>query len=127
MCVGDWRLGRLMSIQVTPWSTAGGSGLTYPANMQRVGIMIACIEFDPTTPNGVKIQVDGNNFTAIGPGQNLFSCNLANNGLLSTHAFKIATIGVGSSGSTIEWFLPESYLAACLKSFESEYAKYLQP
>lgn len=126
MCVSDWRLGRLITFQQTLWDDGSSKGQTYLPNMQRVGILFGSVDGDLTLPAYSKIQIDGVDHTEVGTGHPDVFYTLEKHGLLVTRKFTISPIATGSKGSVIEFFLPEAYIAACIKSFDNEYAQYLQ-
>jgi hypothetical protein len=110
MCMGDWRLGRLIRHQVTAWSTGAGTGLTILPNQQRVGISITIATLSVTTATVVLSidQIAANLMSNNVPFRHL---TLLDYGQLPTRRFDVAA-GVGTaSGVWIEYFAQEDMLA----------------
>lgn len=144
MCVGDWRLGRLIRIQQTNWNTTGSVALSLAANPQRVGVMCALrqnpvqtisistsgfnglvdyTESGALTPNfAVTMTVDSKALCVLTPYNPMQFMTLATHGDISTRAMGITLLGsTNAVGTWTEFFLPEDVLRTALESLRSEY------
>jgi hypothetical protein len=121
MCINDWRAGRLVRHTITTGDLSVAA-ITIPANQQRVGLF-----FSPTTTltaaGIVGIAVDGIATFIISGFAPLLHLSLDRHGDLPTRKFTVSSIASVSGFAVVEFFMPESYLAAGLEQFVSEYAR----
>lgn len=121
MCIGDWRLGRLISRKVSAWNTATAATLTFEQNPQRVGIEFHARNADAATSEAAKVSIDGVDGFIVASANSPVIFSFAKNGSVSTAKFVIsAQSGINLTGIVIEHFMPESYLAAGLAEFMSK-------
>ena len=146
MCVGDWRLGRLIKPVITRFNTLGSVNIAYPPNPCRVGITLAqglgaaflsgLSESGGPLPAAVsisgelddayafKVLIDSNDGIIITSLALPWHITLATHGALPTRRFSIASVLQDVNGLVIEYFLPEDVLSAALESFKTDYGKY---
>lgn len=121
MCIGDWRLGRLIRAVEGPIVTFGVGLLTINPSMQRVGLTFALAGTGTTVAPLATVSVNGLAFMSLDNGFPYVHFTMATHGDLVTKQWGFQVIGATAYGYYIEYFLPENYLSAALKSFESEY------
>lgn len=119
MCVNDWRIGRLMSLQSTFYSSLAGTGLTYKPSRQRVGLIIKQ-SILWTATQGCSITFTDGSIVSMTAYQSELRLSLASDGPIVQLGFTIASIVGFAVGTVYETTLPESYLAASLEQFKSE-------
>lgn len=123
MCMMDWRIGRLIRNDVLP-QTIATTSVSYPPNRQRVGLLFAMFGGDLTAPAAARIQFDNGAAVAVGTQSQLtLLLSIADYGSLIQLGFSITNESTESNIFVSEMTLPESYLAAGLEQFESEYAR----
>lgn len=120
MCVNDWRIGRLMSVQSTFYSSLAGTGLTYKPSRQRIGLIIKQ-SILWTATQGCTITFTDGSVISLTAYQSEFRLSLANDGPIVQLGFTIAAILGFATGTVYETTLPEDYLAAGLDQFKSDY------
>lgn len=121
MCIGDWRLGRILTSVPRIVSIANGGTFTLPPSEQRVGVMFI--------PDSAVLQGSAQNILSNGvivgtmglvPIAVIFT--LKDNGDLPTRQFEIVNAVAGAvTWGVTEWFLPEDVLQSGLESWQSEY------
>lgn len=121
MCVGDWRLGRLIRSQGTDFSTSVASQLTFQRNAQRVAVMIAIDPLFAMSTGVTELTFDNLAVVTVNFYNPMSIISLQTHGDLPTHKFTIAASEDVVTGTITEFFMPEHYLAAALKQFESDY------
>lgn len=122
MCVGDWRLGRLIRSQVTSVAHASVSSLIALPNKDRVGILLGYSSGTISVNNSVAISVNDTLAFMIGGGKPVLMLSMRDHGDLVCQKFSAAMIGASTGQvSFTEFFLPESYLAAGLAEFNRTY------
>lgn len=148
MCIGDWRIGRLITTQMTRFNTAGASKTTYNQNRQRVGFGVyidigidisinanesggplpaaVTIAGDLTDLTGLKISVNGNAGIRVNYMKPEWMITLETHGSLPMQKFVLTADQNDITGLVIEYFMPEEYLSACLEQFQSEYKPWLK-
>jgi hypothetical protein len=121
MCLGDWRLGRMIRSYRTK-NGINATPVTYNKNAQRVGIQFSADATDiqlaayDLTINGFNIWSSSNQIST----SPIFT--LVNAGELPTLEWVITVVGGNlMTISVVEWFLPESVLQTALESIQSEY------
>lgn len=148
MCIGDWRLGRLIKTIITPFDTTAGLNCIILPSRQRVGLTImggsgvelaltfsegggplpAAVaglgNLDENFPIGLLIDgVDGAYLTAF---SGYFHITMATHGELPTKRFVLNTEIQPARGLHIQYTMPEEYLAAALESFKQEYKPWIK-
>lgn len=120
MCMGDWRLGRLMSIRQRSFAPIAGQE-TFPASRQRVGILLSGESGDDTTV--VKVQFGLGTVMSWCPLQTgPFMFSLDRHGPVIQKEWIIVTSGADLDSITVwEYFLPEEVLSAGIEQFYSAY------
>jgi hypothetical protein len=125
MCIGDWRLGRLIASEYTV--VAPGTSRTFSANQSRVGIhFIASFASltNMTTGSWVEsgtITVDGNGVIRLVSVAPSVKFTLDSDGNTPTKSFVVNAGGMAITGIlVIEYFLSEKILS---EQLESLYAK----
>lgn len=122
MCIGDWRLGRLVRIKSVTFDPTGPRP-TFTANKQRVGIMFTGEVSTPLT-QFVVLQLGSSNFLTFDPsscGPVLFT--LEKHGELPTLEWTVNGNSTVDTVSVTEFFLPENVLSAGIEEFYSKYPK----
>lgn len=122
MCVGDWRLGRLVRSVVSNQSISAGVNAVLAANRQRVGVLVsmggsATIAATMTT----RIQVDGLDVCFLGSGQLSRLFTVQESGDLPTKQFTIVRGNIDFTACFVEFFLPEEVLSAGIEQFRSQF------
>ena len=124
MCIGDWRLGKLVTVRVANTTLSIGATLDIPANPNRVGLMLAGTQ--ASTTSAVKISTDGVFFDSMKSGEFLRLYTLQTHGLLPTLAIRVT--GAAASAAEVgvtEFFMPAEYIQTALESYRSEYGQFL--
>lgn len=118
MCIGDWRLGRLIRSEAKTFTPGIGGIVTLGRNMQRVGLLVSSQSVLNITTQNIQIAVDGIivGLLTLGEHQRLYT--FLEHGDLSTRSWTITTPVAANVVSTVEFFLPEKYIAAALEEFE---------
>jgi len=122
MCINDWRAGRLITSQFNSFDISAVATTIRP-NRQRVGIIISAAEA-LTGADIVPITIGGILVDALGAfNVSRIKWTLDSDGDVPTRQFVIGPgAGVALVG-VIQLFMPESYLAAGVDQFISEYAR----
>lgn len=118
----DWRIGRLIRPNFIV-ALSGPAGFTIPQNRQRVGLIISSSTSDQIQGETITLAFGGNIFF-------LQNCTMAKPTVLSVTEYgsiieqQLDASQAGNNATTFitELTLPESYLAAGLEQFESEYS-----
>ena len=121
MCIGDWRLGRLIRSEISFFNISSGINITKQRNPQRVGLTVGVIEAPFANTAFIQLMVDDIDFTILPFNRPIFHCTLQTHGDLPTRKFDV---GMGSSvvqGAWIEYFMPEEYIQAALEDFRRQY------
>ena len=122
MCVGDWRLGRLIRSQVTSVAHVSIASLIALPNKDRVGILLGYSSTTAAVNNAIAISVNDVTAFMIGCGKPTLMLSMRDHGDLVCQKFTAALIGASTGQiSFTEFFLPESYLAAGLAEFNRTY------
>lgn len=118
MCIGDWRLGRL--IRTNAYTQTPGIGGTYTvrANPQRVGLTIQSFQTNTVIGQSLSIAVDNVTVLFLPPTSTIFHCTFLSHGDLPTRKFDITTPGTATVIGIIEYTLPEEFIAAALDEFK---------
>ena len=122
MCIGDWRLGRLITTQATPFDVAAGTGLSYGANSNRIGYMISVRVATPSVNTSVLGTFSDGTIMTLGQGEPNQLVTLEKHGRLPTYALVLSLHTALAVGTVTEFFMPAEYLAAALESFRSQYS-----
>ena len=110
MCVGDYRLGRLVRIQIFDEVITSPNEVLFPANMNRVGVSIFAPDSSSVQINWDVIISGTRGFLMLTTMEPLHF-TLLTHGDLPTKSFVVfASIG-DTQIQVIEYFLPESVLA----------------
>lgn len=118
MCVGDWRLGRLIRSVGTSYNLAAAATFTVKPSLQRVGFLIHDVNAGTLTfPDGQQMQ--------FGSFANWVDLSILRHGDLVTKQIIITAGGSGLGQGFTEFFMPEDYLTAALEAFKHEYKQYL--
>lgn len=117
----DWRVGRLVRSVITTANVLGDD-IDLRANQQRVALIVSCQAVDLVVNNDtIRIDVDTktiiSQFASFGP----IYLSITSHGDLVTRAINVGTILGSIALSVTELLMPEDYLAAGLKEFESQY------
>lgn len=148
MCIGDWRLGRLISMNQKAFALTFGSSLILNPNRQRVGVGVYLDQeldtgFNITTTGGplpaqtignaalqdfntLDVAIDGFVGVMLSCFSPRFECNLLTHGPLPMHKFTLTVPQNDVVGMVVEYFLPEEYLTAATESFKQEYQPWLK-
>jgi hypothetical protein len=121
MCMGDWRLGRLIRHQITAWDTAAGTGLIIMPSLQRVGLSISLSTFATAVTNSVTISIDGIVSGQMSQAVPFRHIDMLHFGDLPTRKFSVAGLSGNAAGVWIEYFAPEPALAIPLESILKGY------
>lgn len=120
MCIGDWRLGRLIRHEWVTFDPAVGNR-TFPANKQRVGIGFSGQTSSNLTQN-ISLQWDFSLTVMFLPeiaGMLLFT--LETHGDLPTREWIVRQDSNVDLVTVTQFFLPENVLAAGIEEFYSKY------
>lgn len=122
MCLGDWRIGGLITTQITPFSLTTGN-VQIAANPNRIGIAFRMSQW--TTPGVSQVNCDGAawaNLAGSGYANDIF-ITLEQHGNLVRRRFAVTNAGGALSGSITEYFLPMEVIAAGIEEFRRQYLK----
>ena len=120
MCIGDWRLGRLIRSKITTANLTTGMSISIPADHNRVGVIAGIGNQQSLLSTYARLSVDGTVIFFLGNGIPAATFTLATHGELPTRAFSIVSIGATTIASFVEFFMPEEYLAAGLEEYKRE-------
>ena len=126
MCVGDWRLGRFITHQVTQVASSAAAITNLGSNPQRVGLMVSMQVASYNTGNVVQIQQNSITIWELnGSNPNAFF-TLDSHGVMLNHAWAIRQPVGGNPIGVTEFFLTEDILASAAAQFQSEYSEWLK-
>ena len=119
MCVGDWRIGRLIRSNINYLAAAASATVSVPASMQRVGIEFANGTFASNDLAAVHISTGGSILYYMSNGVGRIRLTMKDDGDMPTRAWTI-TNGSTSSGNIaiVEYFLPEEVIQAGIEEFK---------
>lgn len=118
MCVGDWRLGRLMRSQTTVQTPGIAGNATLPRNPQRVGLMIGVQSTLAIAAQQPVVSVAGVVVLWMRAGENHAMFTMLEHGDLTTRDWSVLTPAAATPISFTEFFLPEEVIAAALEEFK---------
>jgi len=123
MCLGDWRLGRVIRHQITNFTNTVATYQICAANNQRVAVNIAAVGVNFPTTYFVDVQIDSLMVFHLTGTVNFVHFDITQYGDLPTKSINIiSTLSVGSI-AVIEWFLPEDVLSAGIEEFMRQLGK----
>lgn len=118
MCIGDWRLGRLVRSSAQAFDIATGVGLTLKPSQQRVGIWFSTDETPIASLVAWKLLfTNGSILSGMYPTGHVL-VTLENSGDLCTKGVTVSSQDGNFKGTFTEFFMPEKYLTAALEEFE---------
>jgi hypothetical protein len=119
MCIGDWRLGRLIPLKITTRDLTAGGPLAIAADTNRVGIIFSTGFTTGTGTNLADIAINGSLMFSLALNTRILELNLAQHGRVPMQAFTV-TVGATANATVcvIEQFMPEEFLAAGLDEFK---------
>ena len=120
MCIGDWRLGRLIRSKITTANLTTGLSISIPADRNRVGVIAGMGNQQALLTGYTRLLVDGTVIFFLGNGTPSATFTLATHGELPTRAFSILSVGATTIASFVEFFMPEEYLSAGLEEYIRE-------
>lgn len=123
MCVGDWRLGRLIRTQFTRVSLAGFALTNIQANPQRVGIFIGDVTTTAAASTPSALDFGGTTMFSFCGESGPLLITMATHGDLSTRAFSVRAGSIGLACTFAEFILPEEVIAQALEDVMGNYAK----
>jgi len=120
MCISDWRLGGLITSQMTPFNLTTGN-VQIAANPNRIGLDITCSQW--TTPAVSQLNCESTTFRNIaGSGYvNDIELRLERHGNMVRRRFTVTNAGGSLTGMIVEYFLPVEIIAAGIDEFMREY------
>lgn len=121
MCVGDWRLGRLVRSVHSTWIISGSGNLVLPANPQRVALSVSLTTAHASALTWANLAVGSTPLTVIPLNDSHFHITLLTHGDLVTKSFTISQGSNASTGSWVEYLLPEGMLTEALETFRRQY------
>jgi hypothetical protein len=126
MCIGDWRLGRLVRSHGREIVIPNGSTISIKPDQTRVGLLLSAPVAEIALGGSCDIMVAG---VSVGTLQSIFASlyfSMALHGDLLTKQFDLTAVGADEDVGITEWTMPEEYLTAALESFQSEYSQWLK-
>ena len=122
MCLGDWRLGKLIRATTFTGSIASNGTLTINADPCRVGIHFGGNSVNQPSAGLVQFAVDGVFFAQPDQAQLSETITLANHGDLPTRQWTITNkTGATYTYSYTTLILPEDYIRQAMDQLKSEY------
>jgi hypothetical protein len=126
MCVGDYRLGRLIRSVVRSVNTSATASTTILASPQRVGIIFGISENAFINTRSVGITVDGFDGFHISGNHPYLAFNMLEHGDLPTRKFVVSSLGSTAIFICVEQFLPEEALNIPLEDILRSYNSWNQ-
>lgn len=127
MCISDWRLGRLIRKQITPFGLAAAGTASVGASRQRVGLMICAFGSAAGANTGGQITTSGTVVGLVGNATPIIQFTLDQNGDFCQEPFTVtATAATTLTGCFVEMFLPEDVITAGIEQFYSEFAQWVK-
>jgi len=120
MCIGDWRLGRLIRRKITTANLTTGLSISIPEDRQRVGVIAGIGSQQALLTSYARVLVDGTVILFLGNGVSSATFTLVTHGELPTRPFSIVSVGATTIASFVEFFMPEEYLSAGLEEYIRE-------
>lgn len=117
MCLGDWRLGRLIRSYTHVHTLATTESTSIGANPQRVGLIFGAFIPPSILGANLRISVDGIGMTALTNGTTTVKFTLANDGDLSTRSWTVLCNGATTAIGITELTMPEQYINAGIQEF----------
>ena len=121
MCVGDWRLGRLIRSQTFDWDTNVLSPQPIAANPNRVGLSVSGHTLSSTVTAGHRLRSEGKVIRYLLATTSFYHLSLWEHGDIVTKAFDIAVSTTVAVGTWTEYWLPEEVLQAGIEEFKRTY------
>jgi hypothetical protein len=120
MCLSDWRLGGLITSQISTFSMTTGN-FQISANPNRIGLAIRAATW--VTPAISQITCEGLTFASLaGSGYvNDIFLTLQEHGNMVRKRFAVTSAAGSLTGSVTEYFLPVEIVAAGIEEFMREY------
>lgn len=123
MCLGDWRLGRVIRHQITNIPNSNATFQLCPANNQRVAVNIAITGINIASTFFVDVQIESLLVFHLTSNLNYVHYDITQYGDLPTKAVNmVSTLSTGTI-AVIEWFLPEDVLSAGIEEFMRQLGK----
>lgn len=121
--MNDWRIGRLIRHQ--NYFGNIGSGITLPPNRQRIGLLVSILfNVNPLVDSdALSVIFDSTPTINIAEVNCPFTFSIVKHGDLVMGGVTVQTINGDQPVMAVEFIMPETYLAAGLEQFESEYAR----
>lgn len=126
MCMGDWRLGRLIRSRVSSWNATGSVNLVLLPNPQRVGVTFSLSSLGAGSAATATLSIDAIIAAIFNSTYPSYHYSMINHGDLPTKRFEITASSTAPTGSWIEYFAPENVLAQALESMRGQYGMNLQ-
>jgi hypothetical protein len=126
MCVGDWRLGRMIRANYGLRLVLAGQISVINANPQRVGIDFNLCYDSPNNASDLLVGPSGNWMWSSSGLQGPPEFRLTKHGHLVQESFTVFNPAAGDVNFTyIEYTLPEDVISAAVQQFQSEYSQWL--
>lgn len=122
MCVGDWRLGRLIRSSIHNIVAPSSGDTLVERNRDRVGLTIATP--DALADNTVQVEVELGVFRSwviLTPDNCMMHITLSTHGDLPTRKWRCGSNLPGIDYIVTEYFLPERVLSDIISRYYSEY------
>lgn len=120
MCVSDYRLGRHIRYQFTPWLTTGGLITTIPRNPQRIRIEFHSIGGIATSASWANVINEDGATAIITLNALIRDYDIRSHGSLVQRQWQVTQGSGNLSGTIIEFFLDETVLQAHLDEFKGK-------
>jgi len=117
MCIGDWRLGRLVRSVGRTVIPSDGDTDRFGPSRQRVGLTFEVHLPTPVVNSACLITFTNGQRLLVGAGTNSLHVTIATHGDLPTYGFTVDLLTTGVTCTVIEYFAPEEYLQAGLDEF----------
>jgi hypothetical protein len=121
MCIGDWRLGRLIKTVLTPWDLTASINLSIPASRQRVGLIVSGSSIFSAASTYFILNCNGVAFLNMTQQSHIFRATLADDGDLPMQAWSLTFGSFAGTGMWSEMFLPEEILTQALEGYMRQY------
>jgi len=122
MCMQDIRMGRFARWNTQLFNLGTSTGITIPANRQRIGLIIDSSIVMGGTQGFIITMTDGTVFTQQYV-KDRFEMWLSIHGSIMQQGLTLGLLVGNITGSIVEITMPETYLAAGEREFLSEMAK----
>jgi len=120
MCIGDWRLGQLISTEVRSISLSVGASDTIPADLTRVGLSLNMAQNGAS--NAVRLLTTQGEFHRLQFDQASLHLTLDRHGQLVQRSITLSNFGLGTMVTGVVLYtLPREYLMTALDQWRTEY------